>query len=143
MQTIPLPMSHGVRLFGLGLPFCFGVLLLCCQIAWPWRLMAACVVMLSGALLWRRYLQRRPVSLTIETGGSLWCMLANGQRLDVAGVLPGIIRPCLLCSRLEGRAGERCDLLVPGGSLPESSHWRLRRALIGFRPAQPGERRGT
>ena len=143
MKTVSLPLSHGVCLFGLGLPCCAGVLLLSCQIAWPWRLTLAGLVVLSGALLWRRYLQRRPVSLTIEKGGSLWCMLANGRRLDVARVLPGIIRPSLLCCRLEGTAGERCDLLIPCGSVSESTHWQLRRALIGFRPAQLSGRRGT
>ena len=101
------------------------------------------MVIVSGAWLWRRYLQQRPVSLTIEAEGGLWCRLADGRRLDVSRILPGVIRPSLLCSRLVGTAGERCDLLIPGGSLPESAHWQVRRALIGFAPAQPSERRGT
>ena len=138
MTTIPLPLDRAVRLFGLGLPLCAAILVLFCQIAWPWRVAAAGVVVLSGALLWWRHLQRRPVSLTIETGGSLRCLLADGRSLEVVRVLPGIIRPSLLCSRLECGGGERCDLLVPGGSLPESAHWQLRRALIGFRPGQSG-----
>jgi len=143
MKTIPLPLSRGLALSGPGLPICAGVVILFCQIAWPWRLAVVGTVILAGALFWRRYLQRRPVKLTIDAAGSLWCVLANGQRLDVARILPGVIRPCLLCSRLVGEAGERCDLLIPGGSIPQSSHREVRRALIGFRPAQSAERRGT
>ena len=143
MHTIPLPLSRGLALSGPGLPFCAGALSFFCQIAWPWRLALACTVILAGALFWRRYLRRRPVSLTIDADGRLWCMLANGQRLDVARILPGIIRPCVLCCRLEGGVVKRCDLLIPGGSIPQSAHRAVRRAVIGFRPAQPADRRGT
>ena len=143
MTTIPLPLGRHIRVYAAGLLLCNACLVLLCQIAWPWRLAAAAGLVLSGALLWRRYLRRRPVSLTIETGGGLWCMLADGQRLEVGRVLPGVVRPCLLCARLEGRAGEYSDLFVPGGSLTESAHWQLRRALIGFRPFQSDERCGT
>mgnify|MGYP001824880322 CR=1 FL=1 len=143
MQTIPLPLSRGLALSGPGLSYFAGVLIVFCQTAWPWRLALACTVILSGALFWRRYLRQRPVSLTIDKDGHLWCMLADGQRLDVERILPGIIRPCLLCCRLKGGAGKRCDLLIPGGSIPQSAHRAVRRAVIGFRPAQPADRRGT
>ena len=143
MTTIPLPSSRGMQRYATGLLLLIVCLVFLCQIAWPWRAAAAVLSMLSGVWLWRRYLQRRPVSLTIEMGGVIRCMLADGQGLEVARMLIGIIRPGLLCARLEGRAGEYCDLLVPGGSLSESAHWQLRRALIRFRPAQPDDWRGT
>jgi hypothetical protein len=143
MTTIPLPLDRLSKLYAAGLPLGLVCLSLMCQIALPWRLAAAAVLLLSGILLWWRYLRRRPASLIVEKDGRLCCMLANGHSLEVARILPGIIRPSLASARLEGRAGECCDLFVPGGSLPETAHWQLRRALVGLRPVQADERRGT
>ena len=143
MTTIPLPLDHRSKLYAAGLLLGILCLSLLCQIVLPWRLAAAGVLLLSGTLLWRRYLRRRPASLIVEKDGRLCCMFADGQRLEVDRILPGIIRPSLVSARLEGRAGECCELFVPGGSLPETAHWQLRRALVGLRPVQADERRGT
>jgi len=143
MTTIPLPLDYRSKLHAAGLLLGIVCLSLLCEIALPWRLAAATVLLLSGILLCWRYIRRRPTSLIVEKDGRLSCMCANGHRLEVARILPGIIRPSLVSARLEGRAGEYCDLFVPGGSLPETAHWRLRRALVGLRPVQAGERRGT
>jgi hypothetical protein len=143
MTTIPLPLDHRSKLYAAGLLLGIVCLSLLCEIALPWRLAAAAVLLLSGILLWWRYLRRRPASLIVEKDGRLSCMFANGHRLEVALILPGIIRPSLVSARLKGRAGEYCDLFVPGGSLPETAHWQLRRALVGLRPVQADERRGT
>jgi hypothetical protein len=143
MTTIPLPLDHRSRLYAAGLLLGILCLSLLCRIALPWRLAAAGVLLLSGILLCRRYLRRRPASLIVENDGRLCCMFANGHSLEVARILPGFIRPSLVSARLEGPTGEYCELFVTGGSLPEAAHWRLRRALVGFQPVQADERRGT
>lgn len=143
MTTIPLPLDHRSTIYAAGLLLGILCLSLLCQIALPWRLAAAVALLMSGTLLWWRYLRRRPASLVVEKDGRLSCILANCERLEVARILPGIIRPSLVSARLEGRAGAYCDLFVPGGSLPETAHWQLRCALVGLRPVQAGERRGT
>ena len=143
MTTIPLPVDLRSKMYAAGLLLGIVCLTLLCQIALPWRLAAAAALLLSGTLIWRRYLRRRPASLIAEKDGRLCCMLADGRRLEVARILPGIIRPSLVSARLEGGAGEYCDLYVPGGSLTETAHWQLRRALVGLRSVQTDERRGT
>ena len=143
MTPIPLPLDRRSKLYAVGMLLSIVCLSLLCEIAWPSRLAAAVVSLLSGILLWWRYLRRRPTSLIVEKDGRLCCMFANGHSLEVARILPGIIRPSLVSARLQGRAGEYCDLFVPGGSLPETAHWQLRRALVGLRPVQADERRGT
>jgi len=143
MTTIPLPLDRRSKMYAAGLLLGIVCLSILCQIALPWRLAAPALLLLSGILLWRRYLRRRPTSLIVEKDARLFCMFADGQRLEVARILPGIIRPSLVSARLEGRAGQCCDLFVPGGSLPETAHWQLRRALVGLRSVQPDEWRGT
>jgi hypothetical protein len=143
MTTIPLPLGHRSHVYAVGLLLGVVWLSLLCEIELPWRLAGAAVLLLSGVLLWRRYLRRRPVSLVAEKDGRLCCFFADGHRLEVARILPGIIRPILVSARLEGRAGEYCNLFVPGGSLPETAHWQLRRALVGLRPVQSDEQRGA
>jgi hypothetical protein len=143
MTTIPLPLDLRSKMYAAGLLLGIVCLTLLCQIALHWRLSAAALLLLSGTLIWRRYLRRRPASLIVENDGRLCCMFANGHSLEVARILPGIIRPSLVSARLEGRTGEYCELFIIAGSLPDTAHWRLRRALVGFRPVQADERRGT
>lgn len=143
MTSIPLTLGRGIGLSGPTFILCLVGLVLSIQIAWPWRLAAAGSVLALGALLWLRHLRRRPVQLIIEPHGGLSCVLADGRTFQVERILPGIIRPWLLCGRLEGGAGVHCDLFVPGGHPSEGAHWQLRRALTGFRPPQSPDRRGV
>jgi len=143
MTTILLPLNRRTHLQATGLLLCVVCLILLCQIAWPWRLTAAGVSLLSGALLWWRHLQQRAASMAIGSSGELCCTLGNGQRFEVARILPGVIRPALVSTRLESPTGGHCNLFVPAHTLSETAHWQLRRALIEFRPHQVEERRGV
>ena len=143
MTTFTLPLSACTKLIGPGLVAWSAALVLACRIDLSWRIAAASLVMLSGTWLWMSFLKCRPVSLSIATGGAISCTRADGQVIEVSRVLPGIIRPGLVCARLEAEPGCRCDLLVPGGALPEAAHWQLRRALTRFRPVHSNQRRGT
>jgi len=143
MTTIPLPPNRRTHLQATGLLLFIVCLILMSQIVWSWRLTAAGVYLLSGALLWWRHLQQRPASMVIGSKGMLCCTLGNGQRFEVARILPGVIRPALVTARLESPAGKHCNLFVPAHTLSETAHWQLRRALIEFRPHQVDERRGV
>lgn len=143
MTTIPLPPNRRTLLQATGLLLCVICLILICQIVWSWRLTAAGVFLLSGALLWWRHLQQRPASIVIGPSGELCCTLGNGQSFEVAHILPGVIRPALVSTRLESPAGKYCNLFVPAHTLSDTAHWQLRRALIEFRPRQVDERRGV
>ena len=143
MTTIPLPLGRGTGLLAAGLPLLVVVLTLQSEIAWPWLPGAIMAVLAWSAIIWGRYLRRRPRHLTVETGGRLFCELADERRFAVTRVLPGTIQPTLVSVRLEGRDGEYADLFVPRDALNEEMHWRLRRALIGFRHAQADDLLGT
>ena len=118
-------------------------LILSLQLAWPIKLTAVTVLALWGGWLWRRYLEHRPSSLQVGADGDLRLLQSGGGQFAVTAVLPGIISPALVSARLTGNQGEHADLFVPASSLDRESHWRLRRALIGFRSPQVDERRGT
>jgi hypothetical protein len=143
VTRIQLPLRGRTRLFGPGLIACFTLLGLTCQIAWPWRAGFAVSILLSGAWMWRRYLKQRPVSLVLRSGGAISCSCGDGRVLEVSRVRPGIMHPVLVCARLEADSGGCCDLFVPSDALSSVDHRQLRRALIGFRPAQSDPRRGT
>ena len=134
MTTIMLPLTRAMQWCGPALVLVTAGLVLLCPIVWPWRLLTAAAVLMLGASQWLRYLGRRPVSLSTGADGGMSCMLADGRTFEVSRILPGVIRPYLVSARLEGRAGERCDLLVPGAAVQATVHWQLRRALLGFRP---------
>ena len=143
MHTIELPLDRRTRLLGPGVIAASAILVLLCGIAWPWRLSATLLVVVTGIWLWRRFLKQRPVSLNVEADGALACTRADGRVLAVSRVLTGITHPRLVCARLEGVAGDRCALFVPGGALTVMDHWRLRRALTGWHPTQSLMRRGA
>ena len=143
MTSISLPLGRGARLSGPAFILCLSGLVLFCQTALHWRLAVAGSIVVLGALLWSHNLRRRPVSLVIEAHGGVSCVLADGREFQVKRILPGIVRPWLLCGRLEGGAGESCDLFVPGGQPSVGAHWQLRRALTGFRVPQSQDRRGV
>ena len=113
------------------------------RLGWSVKLTAVAVLLLWGGWLWRRYLHRRPARLQIGIDGGLRLLQAGGGEFPVTAVSPGVICPTLVSARLRGRKGEHADLFVPASLLDQELHWRLRRALIGFRPPQVVERRGT
>jgi hypothetical protein len=78
------------------------------------------------------YLHRCPDALIEGPDGTLLLLTRDGQRLPVNDVGLGLVRPWLVSAVLSTPVG-RVDLFVPGWALPPASHWRLRRALIGFR----------
>ena len=142
-RTIALPLTGQTKVLGPGIIVSCAVLGLMCQSEWNWRLSATALVLLAGAGLWRRFLRQRPISLDVESDGRLSCTCADGRRFRVSRVLPGVIHPRLICARLVGEDGERRDLFVPGGDLPPTMHWQLRRRLVGFGASQSDSRRGT
>jgi hypothetical protein len=141
--TIDLPLSRQLMAYAALLMVIVIGLTLSLRLFWPVKLTAVAVLLLWGGWLWRRYLQRRPASLQIGIDGELRLVQAGGGQFAVTAVLPGVISPTLVSARLSGRKGEHADLFVPASSLDQELHWRLRRALIGFRPPQVVERRGT
>ena len=143
MCTIDLPLSRQLVVYVALLMAIIIGLTLSLRLFWPVKLAAVAVLLLWGAWLWRRYLQRRPASLQIGIDGDLRLLQADGGQFVVTAVLPGVISPILVSARLSGREGEHADLFVPASSLDQELHWRLRRALIGFRPSQVAERHGT
>lgn len=140
---IDLPLSRQLTAYAALLMALIIGLILSLQLAWPMKLTAVTALVLWGGWLWRRYLNLRPASLEIGIDGDLRLLQAGGGQFAVTAVLPGIISPALVSARLTGRKGEHADLFVPASSLDRESHWRLRRALIGFRSPQVDERRGT
>ena len=143
MTTIPLPLSRSTGLFAAGLTLLVIALTLHSDIAWPWSLGAIVAMLVWSLTTWRRYIRRRPRHLIVETDGGLFCSLANDRGFAVVRVLPGIIQPSLVSARLDGGDGESADLFVPRDALPEEMHWRLRRALLGFRHTQAEDLLGT
>jgi hypothetical protein len=143
VTMIDLPLSRRLMAYAALLMALIVGLILALQLAWPMKLTAVTVIALWGGWLWRRYLKRRPASLQIGADGDLRLLRSGGGQFAVTAVLPGIISPALVSARLTGNKGEYADLFVPASSLDRESHWRLRRALIGFRSPQVGERRGT
>lgn len=140
---IDLPLSRQLTAYAALLMVLTIGLILSLQLGWAVKLTALTVLVLWGGWLWRRYLDRRPARLQIGVDGDLRLLQAGGGEFAVAAVLPGIISPAVISARLGGHKGEHADLFVPASSLDRESHWRLRRALIGFRPPQAGEHRGT
>ena len=143
MTVIHLPLSRQLMLYTALAMVLVIALVLFLQLAWPIKLGAVSVLILWGGWLWRRYLDRRPVSLQIGIDGDLHLLQADGRQFAVTDVLPGIISPALISARLSGQKGEHANLPVPGSSLDVETHWRLRRALVRFRPAQARDRLGT
>ena len=152
MQTIQLPLHRGMRVAGATLVMITCALVLLSPVIWPWRIACALAVGWLGVVSWRRYLRRRPVNLTVAPGGDLWCALPDGRRHQVSRIQPGVIRPWLVSARLALDVGPCCNLFVPGWALTGQEHWRLRRAVLGFRPPRPDtdsgpgqsdDRRGT
>lgn len=143
MRKIDLPLSRQLMAYVALLMVLIVGLTLSLRLGWPVKLTAVTVLVLWGGWLWRRYLERRPARLQIGIDGDLRLLQAGGGQFAVTAVLPGIISPTLVSARLSGHKGEHADLFVPASSLDQESHWRLRRALIGFQPPQLGERGGT
>ena len=143
MRTIDLPLSRKLMAYAALLMVLIIGLTLSLRLGWPVKLTAVAVLLLWGGWLWRRYLERRPASLHIGINGDLRLTQAGGGQFAVTTVFPGIISPALVSARLSGHKGEHADLFVPASSLDQESHWCLRRALIGFRSLQVGERGGT
>jgi len=138
-----------MRLVGWGLVTACCVLVLTTRAAWPWRMGLAVLVLGAGALLWQRYLRRRPLALHARDRDSLTVTSADGREVEVERLTIGVMRPWLVSVQMHAANGRRLDLFVPGRSLPPAQHWRLRRVLTAFRPAGEGaaaqspERRGT
>jgi hypothetical protein len=135
MQAVQIPLGTELRIGGplLIVLVCFA--LLACPIVWPWRLFLALIGTLLGVWQWHRFLRRRPVAVASGLDRGISCQLADGSTLTVSGLRIGVLRPCLVSARLEGVAGERVDLFVPGRALSEAAHWQLRRWLVRFRAA--------
>ena len=133
MQGVQIPLGPELRFGG---PLLIGLAclaLLACPVAWPWRLILALLGVLLGVWQWHRFLRRRPVAIAPRLDRGISCELADGSKLTVREMRIGVLRPWLVSARLEGAAGERVDLFVPGRALPETAHWQLRRWLIRFR----------
>ena len=142
-MLIYLPLSRQLMVYAALLMALIIALVLFLQLAWPVKLGAVIVLVFCGGGLWRRYLVSRPISLRIGTNGDLQLFQAGGGQFAVAAVLPGIIAPALISARLSGHKGEHADLFVPASSLDAETHWRLRRAIVRFRPPQARDGRGT
>jgi hypothetical protein len=152
MQAVQIPLGSELRVGGPLLMISVCLAVLACPIVWPWRLFLALLGLLLGVWQWHRFLRRRPVAVAPGLDRGINCQLADGSTLTVSQLRIGVLRPWLVSARLEGQAGERVDLFVPGRALPETAHRQLRRWLIWFRasesPAgghdsQAGGRRGT
>ena len=133
MQAVQIPLGSELRIGGPLLIALACLVLFACPILWPWQLLLALVGSLLGVWQWRRFLRRRPVAVVPGPNRGISCQLADGSTLTVSALRIGVLRPWLVSARLEGPAGERVDLFVPGRSLPENAHWQLRRWLIWFR----------
>ena len=142
MITIALPMGGQTKFIGRAIVGASTLLVLSCPIAWPWRGMAALAILATGLLLWRSFLKRRPVGLVVAMDRGLTCLCADGRVLEITDVRPGVVRPALVCARLEAGPEGHCDLFVPGRGISRRVHWQLRRALIDFRAVQADARRG-
>ena len=143
MTVIHLTLSRQLMVYAVLLMVLIIALVLFLRLAGPVKLSAVALLILWGGWLWRRYLQSRPARLQVGIDGDLLLIQAGGGQFVVAAVLPGIITPALISARLSGQKGEHADLFVPASSLDEETHWHLRRALIGFRPPQVRDGRGT
>ena len=133
MQAVQIPLGPELRFGGPLLVVSVCLAVLACPVVWPWRLFLALLVMLVGFWQWHRFLRRRPVAIGPPLDRGISCQLADGSSLTVRELRIGVLRPWLVSARLEGVAGERVDLFVPGRALPETAHWQLRRWLVRFR----------
>ena len=109
-------------------------LVICSPVDWPWRVGAALATAITGGLLWKRFLVRFPRAIVDRTPDSLEVRAADGGNQLVEQVRLGVVRPWLISARLYLEHGAAIDLFLPGGLVPAEDHWRLRRALIQFRP---------
>ena len=135
MQSVQIPLGPELRFGGPLLIVVVCLALLACPVAWPWRLFLAMLGMLLGVWQWQHFLRRRPVAIEPPLDRGISCRLADGSSLTVRELRIGVLRPWLISARIEGVAGERVDLFVPGRALPETAHWQLRRWLVRFRAA--------
>ncbi len=133
MHAVQIPLGPELRFGGPLLIASVCLALLACPVVWPWRLFLALLGMLLGVWQWHRFLRRRPVTVAARPDHGISCQLADGSSLTVRELRIGVLRPWLVSARLEGVAGERVDLFVPGRALPETAHWRLRRWLVRCR----------
>lgn len=130
---IDLPISHWETWGGATVVVGLATLTAISPVAPWWRLGLFLTVLLGAGLSWRRYLQRRPLGLQVTAGGQWLLNRSAKDALPVVKVAPGIVAPWLVTMRCRTVAGESIDLVILGSALPPRDHWRLRRALIGFR----------
>lgn len=135
-MPIEIGPSDGLRRLGYLVVIACVLLPLAAPLAWPWRFALAALTLLVGVASWRLFLQRCPDALIEDPDGRLALLTRDGRRLRVNDVERGIVRPWLVSAVLRTPGG-RVNLWVPGWALPEQTHWRLRRALIGFRRSAP------
>lgn len=133
-QSIELPLAPCVRRIGLALILTCCLVIVATPIAAPWRIVAVVGSLAIGGLLWRRYRRYRPTSLCIDAKHRLRCGLESGDHIQVRQLHLGVIHPLLVSAHLEGEDGTRSDLFAPACMLSDDDHWRLRRALIDWRP---------
>lgn len=134
MHEIPLPLTRCMRLLAAAVVFVPAVLIGISPIVDAWRLPASLLTLFTGLLSWRRYRRWRPVVLRVGPDHRLNCILSAGDHVEVERVRQGVVAPGLVMATLIGKGGEGMRLLVPGRSLDVDLHWRLRRALLAWRP---------
>lgn len=135
-MPIEIMPSNGLRRLGYLAVLACVLLPLVSPLTLPWRIVLAVLTLLVGLASWRSFLQRCPDALVPEPDGRLALLTRDGRRVRVNDVERGIVRPWLVSAVLRTPGG-RVNLFVPGWALPEQTHWRLRRALIGFRRSAP------
>jgi hypothetical protein len=133
-MLIDINPSDGLRRLGYLVVLACTTLPLLAPLTLPWRCLLALSILLVGVVSWHMFLRRCPDALIEGPDGRLALLTRAGQRFPVSGVDRGIVRPWLVSAVLRTSAG-RVNLFVPGWMLPPQAHWRLRRALIGFRPS--------
>ncbi len=143
MTTICLPQDRQLDLYaGLLVVLVCGLVALCPLSAGA-KATGIAAIGLWAALLRRRYVLHRPVSLKADPDGGLLLTQADGRQYQVTGIFRGVVSPFLVSARLNGKQGEFSDLFVPSSAIDTETHWQLRRMLIGFKPAHTADRRGT
>ena len=131
-MPIDINPTAGLRRLGYLIVVACALLPLLSPLTWTWRILLSLSILGIGFGSWRKFLHRFPDALIEEPDGKLALLTRNGQRLPVNDVGLGLVRPWLVSAVLCTPVG-RFDLFLPGWALPPRSHWRLRRALLGFR----------
>lgn len=132
MSTIELPLTWTVRALGPAIIGLGSFLVLLTPVDGYAQLATIVAEVVFGGWQWRRWLDQRPLRVSIGQHAGFGLVLTNGASIAVDSVRPGVVRPWLLSARLVAADGRRADLFVPAGAVPADQHHALRQAVLNL-----------